>query len=383
MKKYSELTFGFIISHPFHFRFYEKLINSFENPIVFIDVREDTPFEFSDDFLEKLNCPYYFVKGKAIKRVGRTVDFMFCMTPKHLTYNLSPARVITMQYGMAKEDYNYGLWRSRADLNLMFGDYSHDMIRSFAISRAVGNLSLQDFHGSNKEAQHDWLYLPTYGELSSLSSFVRALSFSKVKPLIRVKLHHASEFEDAEHKEILETYSNIEIIDPDVNTIEEIEKSKVIISDYSGAIFDSIYLDKKLVLFQPPAKQKIVRSSRFSIENFKANELGTAIETPQELAQLLDGQIAIKDIAVDKSLYFSNQGSELKHILKVLDEYIKGDNLPTATQMSSRVTYLRYLKLNTGEVRKALKLKRLISRAIAFSKIGRLKRVFTSFKFWK
>ncbi|RYZ83539.1 MAG: hypothetical protein EOP06_19785, partial [Proteobacteria bacterium] len=55
----------------------------------------------------------------AVKLDG-SYNAIFIQTPFPLVEKFNKSRLISVQYGLAKERHNYGVWRSLADLNLMY-----------------------------------------------------------------------------------------------------------------------------------------------------------------------------------------------------------------------------------------------------------------------
>ncbi|MGR4035163.1 hypothetical protein LB437_12085 [Escherichia coli] len=96
------------------------------------------------------------------------------------------SKLVSIQYGLAKERHNYGEWRSLADMNLMYGDYSSNIVSHYAPSYPVGNPKFDNWleykqKYSNREelykelkldiTKKTLLYMPTWG------SWVHILNF--------------------------------------------------------------------------------------------------------------------------------------------------------------------------------------------------------------
>lgn len=345
-KTIRDIKVGFIISHPFHVFLYRPLIEQLDNPLLIIETRKSTPFNFSPKFFETLPCEYVKLDENQIKLADQQVDVIFVMTPKHLSAQFQKAKTIVMQYGMAKEYYNYGLWRSRGDLNMMYGPYSHDTVKGYAVSRAVGNMRL-DGYSPAQTGGGGLLYIPTYGELSSLREFVKILPKLDPSVPVRIKLHHASEFADKDIIKRLADYPQVTIVSGYADAFDELSSADIVMSDYSGAIFDAVFLKRPLVLFQPGFVQTKQRTGDDSIEIAQGAEFGTVLKDEEDLVQFFDTLAQGKPYAkvdVDSDKYLSNAGNAVPVAIDLIEQLVNGDIVPNIVQRSVRGTYTDLLK---------------------------------------
>lgn len=363
-----DLRVGFVLSHPFHYFIYRPLIKALKNPLVVIETRKKTPFEFSREFIRKLGCPYVILDENQLGTVDKQVDVIFVMTPKHLGAKFSHAKTVIMQYGMAKEYYNYGLWRCQGDLNMMYGTYSHRMIEGHAVSYPVGNTRL-DGYVPPKRGGGGLLYLPTYGALSTLGMFADALPHLNPDVPIKVKLHHASEFEDAKIIERLKGDPRITLLDGYRDALDDISEADVVLSDYSGAIFDAIFLDRPVALFQPGYTQTVKRTDDRSVEISRGEDLGEVLRSEAELIsffdRLADG-VPPKAAAVARSEFLSNPGTAVPVALELLEKLVNDEIEPSLVQDSIRETYTKLSARPTKPVVIGLRtaIKRRLSRMV-------------------
>lgn len=344
------LRVGFIISHPFQYQFYAPIAEKLIEPVFVLEGRAKTPFHFSEDFVTQLNGSVVRLDTGELRALDGLVDVVFCMTPIHVLKLFKVSKVVALQYSLAKEVYQYGPWRIPADLNLMQGQYSHDKIVGFCASEIVGNprydgCSFKEVGGGGL------LYMPTYGELSSLPHFIQALPTLPDDINIRVKLHHASEFTDTDLVHQLAADSRVTLIDGYANALEDIARADVVVSDYSGAIFDAVYLDRPIALFQPSVEQTILRTNAESIEIAEAQSIGPVASTAEELYPAIkratDERHTWKQSrdALRERIY-SYEGKSADRIIAVVSDLMDGQYDPPATKRELRETYVRYIEDN-------------------------------------
>lgn len=363
----SEIRVGFVISHPFHYHIYKNVIKKLPNALIAIETRKDTPFQFSPDFLNSLACDHMFVSENDLIKLDNAVDVIFLMTPKHLGAGFKIARTIALQYGLAKEYYNYGLWRSRADLNLMYGNYSANVISGHALAKAVGNPRF-DGYKPRQIGGNGALYIPTYGDLSTLGKFSDLIKKTKENFNIKVKLHHASEFADKEIIDNLKLDPRVEILDGYRDALDDISAADMVISDYSGSIFDAVALRRPVTLFQPGYAQKIKRTDDRSLEISRAQDLGTVVKTDEEFLKVITGQNPATPKLPSEDLYealFSNFGSASDAIIAEIENLVNGKFERTVVQQSLADTYIKLVSKKSPPKRKKVsKLKKIMSSAL-------------------
>lgn len=345
-RKLDDLRIGFILSHPFHFYIYRPLIKALKSPLAIIELRKNTPFEFSDEFIAGLGCKHVLLDETQLNRVDQQVDVIFAMTPKHLEANFKHAKVVVMQYGMAKEKYNYGLWRTHAALNMMYGPYSTAMVSGHAVARSIGNIRF-DAVKPERLGGAGLLYLPTYGELSTLGKFADLLPQLNPKIPVRIKLHHASEFADKDIIAKLEAEPRVTLLDGYHDALDDIAAADVVLSDYSGAIFDAMFLERPVALFQPGFVQSVVRTTDKSIEIARGSELGEVLDSSEALIaffdRLADG-IPPKPGTAERSEFFSNPGNAVPAALQALDDLVNDRIKRTVVQDAIHYAYCKLLE---------------------------------------
>lgn len=244
---------GFLITSPyqaFHYKWIEK---SFTNTTIIVEER-DHSFGITEDFLLEHfpNRPIEWIPQKHLKQLDGKFDAIVCQTPILPLRFFEKTYIIAQQYSLAKETYQYGIWRSQADLNLMYGPYSVDKVSGFCNAVAVGNPLLDPFFSDannnfieplNLSKRLTVLYLPTYGDLSSLPRVIPKLG--TLEHDVIIKLHHG---EDRNFTATLAP--NCTVVYSDTDPVELLRKADCVISDYSGAAFDALYAGRPVILTQ-------------------------------------------------------------------------------------------------------------------------------------
>ena len=362
-----DVRVAFIVSHPFQYFFYRDICKHFERRVFILEKREDTPFEFDDEFLATVDGQIVWVEESNLSQIDGLVDVIFCMTPKHLLHLFKKSKTVALQYSLAKEIYQYGPWRVLADLNLMQGAYSHDSVKGFCNSRAVGNPRYdrvvaaaeesQDGAGKKKSKKDsakkriNLLYLPTYGELSSLAIFVDALDHFDEDYKLTVKIHHASEFADADLVAELFNDPRIELHTGYDDALELIAGADVVVSDYSGAIFDALFLDKPLVLVQPEVTQTKQRTEARSLEIAQAASMGPVIQTAEELVPALQAAVNSAQTWAEsrarlRGEVFSHAGTSVSEIVAAVMDLVNGRAVAPLPVEALRTAYFGYIERN-------------------------------------
>lgn len=293
------------------------------------------------------------VDESSLSVIDQQVDVIFVMTPKHLNARFRHARTVVVQYGMAKEYYNYGLWRTSADLNMMYGPYSTKMVEGHAVARSVGNLRL-DGYTPSKTGGEGLLYLPTYGELSTLERFAGLLPQLNSAIPISIKLHHASEFANADVIERLKDNPRITLLDGYTDTLDHISGADIVLSDYSGAIFDAIFLDRPVALFQPGYTQSVKRTDDRSIEISCGSKLGEVLDSDDSLITFFDRLASegynLVNAHMNPSDFLSNKGKAVPAALELLEQLINDEVERTIVQESIGSTYAKLASRPTKPV---------------------------------
>src|SRR5699024_1730547 len=138
-----------------------------------------------------------WVNSHDLGKIDGRCDVFVCQTPVPVMKFFEKSFIVAQQYSLAKEQYQYGVWRAQANLNLMYGRYSQERIAGFSHAAASGNPLLDDYFPNGEipgvaevePGKIRVLYMPTYGDLSDKESVVDELLEQDIS--LSVKAHHA------------------------------------------------------------------------------------------------------------------------------------------------------------------------------------------------
>jgi CDP-glycerol glycerophosphotransferase (TagB/SpsB family) len=212
--------------------------------------------------------------------------------------------LIMVQYGYAKEPYNFGDWRKQAQAICAYGDYAASRFAPHAPAFTIGNPRWDDWSAPGfaevaRTALPDLapdrpvlLYAPTWGDLSSLPYWLPEISKLAETHTVLVKAHHNA-VRDGQLGDIGNHPHIYDISHFDL--MQALAVCDILLSDYSGAIFDAIMCDKPVVLLDLPDID-----ARFgkkldaeSLEMAQRDELGFRVKRPAALPDAV--QQALKE----------------------------------------------------------------------------------------
>lgn len=214
---------------------------------------------------------------------------------------LDQGKFVMVQYGYAKEPYNFGAWRAQANAIMSYGPYATSRFAEHAPTFAIGNPRLDDWNSAGfREAARERvplpndgkpviLYAPTWGALSSLPEWSKALSDLAGEATVLVKAHHNS-VRDGQTKGLIgDSVVDVSHID----LFQLLCVSDVVLSDYSGAIFDAIMCEVPVVLLDLPNVEERFGSKldAESIEIKRRDALGYVIQRDDDLAAVISKAI--------------------------------------------------------------------------------------------
>lgn len=228
---------------------------------------------YRDIFINKLIfevilAPYFLHHMKLIELQNKLYKF--------------PIIKVRLMYGYAKDYWNYAEWNSEFDLILSYGDYSKKRLTPYSTVVNIGhprikskyNENLIDINGrtfTNSKNKKKLLYCPTWTDISSINEFVLNIErFTSVYQVI-IKLHHGN---DKLLVKELNQYSDVYIFGEETDLFDLLSKSDVVLTDYSGAIFDAMLFRKPIVLFDTLSegmlhtydKDKAIKTKNNSVE---------------------------------------------------------------------------------------------------------------------
>ena len=319
---------AFIGWNSFQFLYVKNLLEQIPNSKFFVLKRVDGNEElFTHNIIGNLNDRVVFISTDEIAEVDKKYDVIIAQTAFYGIEKIKNAKLVFLQYGYAKEPYNFGKWRAISDLTLVYGEYAKERVEKYTPAVCVGNprfdeLYNNDFYSDCKKRYSKYvekdkktiLYVPTWGELSSFDLYIDAILALGKEYNILIKLHHNTEMLETNRLKKLEKY-DIHYFGKDDDILKLITVSDIVISDYSGAIFDAFYCKKPLVLLNIDMNT-LLNSKKIdldSIEFAKRDILGTTATTTDKLEykikEALQLELTNKQIELRTRLFLETNNS--------------------------------------------------------------------------
>ena len=243
-------TIAFLISNPYQIHHYAPIAEHLGD-VAFVVEHREVDFGVTEELIRR-EVAHAQIEHTTYGRLGELdgrYEAIVCQTPVLPHRLLERSLVVAQQYSLAKENYQYGVWRSLCDLNLMYGDYSTSRISGFSTAVAVGNPALDGILKQTEPEQSEapssrsarGLYMPTYGSLSSLRATLPRLAELEME--FTVKLHHATD-----RSEIPRLPDNCELIFAATPPSDALRAAGFVVSDYSGAAYDAVLVGLPVLL---------------------------------------------------------------------------------------------------------------------------------------
>jgi len=284
---------GFFIWNPFQFFQIQTIAKNLPNAELLIVQRKnlDTQKMFSNRLLDSIKLPIRYITSEYFKTDCPNHQAIICQSPFENMEHCQQTKLISMQYSMAKERHQYGPWRAMCDLTLVYGQYSHDRISPFSPCVQVGNPRFDTWFSNPDRQQRardkkTILYLPTWSQTSSINDFNSAIKTLSNDYNVIIKMHHLTDIFETKNRQKLLNSNPKNTFGANDDLIDLMAEADLILSDYSGAIFDAINLGKPIVLLQPNSKSlnDTDRFGKESIEYARRNEIGLVVEHPDFLS---------------------------------------------------------------------------------------------------
>lgn len=300
---------AFIVWNPFQLIHFQNLINKTpDHRVIIFDKGKNLRLDYWR-LLEGQNIKHEFIHQKKLPLIDGAFDCVLFQSPFPHIEKFAKSKLVSLQYGLAKERHNYGEWRALADLNLMYGPYSVDRVAHFSSSIAVGNPKFDHWDNVktttlqnttlNQELGLDRskktiLYMPTWGELGSFSDLAYPLSRLQEKYNVIVKMHHNNEVEVPNWRKMARRAKLKKVVSGDIDSVHLLARADLVISDFSGAIFDALYARIPVLLYHGDVEKKagLQKFDLSSLEYARRNEIGLVCENVHMLDQCIAEALA-------------------------------------------------------------------------------------------
>jgi CDP-Glycerol:Poly(glycerophosphate) glycerophosphotransferase len=283
--------FGFYVRNQFQVGHFKGLFRTFENSIWICDSHSIQSYIKANGFGEVLR-PDGLRPG--------SLDTIFIQGGVEPFMRRVGCRVAMVQYGYAKSPYNFGVWRAAADVVFSYGSYAKLRFEHLTRSVSVGNPRWDDFLDPvfRQQARQKYagtlanglpmvVYAPTWGDLSSQPDWIDSVLDLSDNYNVFIKAHHNSgQARRGTGGLQRKSIDRIHFV-PDDDLFELLVCADLLISDFSGAIFDAILCEKPVLLLDDvdlgvPSNRKL---DKLSPEVVDRESLGKRVPHPRQLSQ--------------------------------------------------------------------------------------------------
>jgi len=298
IKKYK---IAFIGWNPFQFIHIKDFAKAIPNSVFILEKRKDNLKYFSKDILNNSEVPILVLNPKEIKNLDGKYDIIIAQTVFNYSHKFNLTKLVMLQYSYAKEPHQYGTWRALSDLTLVYGEYAAKKISYFTPVEPIGNPRFDIWHQSsfhenarkkyekmlNKDKK-TLLYMPTWGSLSSLDLFLERIAALSDKYNVLIKVHHNTDLKEKSRIKNI-NLDKVNLLGASDDSLMLLSLADIVITDYSGAIFDAIYCKKPLILLDLDNKilSKEEKLDTYSLELKNRDNLGERVSEPSKLLQLI------------------------------------------------------------------------------------------------
>lgn len=349
--------FGFIGWNPFQIRLALEIARDLPGSELVIEGKPPHLPRLSKDWLDSLEIPYRIVPRSKMASIDGEYEVLVAQTVFSGIESLKSSKIAWVQYGLAKDRHNYGMWRAYGDLALVYGPYSAERMARFCPVREVGNTRFDAYRPKLAGAKGlgTILYAPTWGPLSTQDEFLDAvLELSRDYRLI-LKLHHNTAIKESARRERLEA-KGVRFYGEHDDLVPLLAEADLVLSDFSGAIFDALLAERKILLLQNNERSRYGRKLGPKSLELRARErIGPVVKRPSDLAEAvqavfsgkLDLRIANEDL---RNELFIRGGSAIARAHSALDALASGAiEPPSPSQNALR----KALRLGRGALAKA------------------------------
>lgn len=218
------------------------------------------------------------------------------------------------------------------DAILCYGPYDADYLKVYANTYIIGNLKYINYT-RNATLQHNkpvLLYLPTYGTSSSIDDVIDALKALQKDYYIITKFHHGTSYLQDEKNRIekIKSISN-EYYDHSTQLIDLLAKTHVVLSDNSGAIFESLYASVPVAVFTDDLNKNKLGSFDTTQYEIVHKDFIPFTSNPSEISKILEKAMSEKYIEKQKRLkdiLFYNSSNPVEDFANVIESYLN-DNI--------------------------------------------------------
>jgi CDP-glycerol glycerophosphotransferase len=345
----TQLRFGFVGWNPFQLRHALDVARALPGSAMIVEARGRHPEAFDDALVAGAGVPVYFWPRERMRELDGVFEVLVCQTVFTHIEHVKRSKIAMLQYGLAKEPHNYGSWRAFADLCLTYGPYSARKISPYAPVMAVGHPRFDGFFAEEFQSKARQrirstidpgrptvLYVPTWGDLSTQDDFIDAVLELARDHNVLLKLHHNTALLERRRLARLDEH-HVRWFGANDDPIELLAVSDLVVSDYSGAIFDALYARKPVVLLQKNTEARFgSKLDAGSLEHAARDRIGPVIDDPAHLRGVVERIVAEprcfaeENAALVRELFVDAEGS-VGRTVAALERLASGDTEAPST----------------------------------------------------
>ncbi len=244
-----------------------------------------------------------------------------------ILYNILPKADVNIKfnYGMGK-DWLHSSSDLFFDYVLCYGNRDGLFSEPYSRIMEVGAIKFYKIKKKKLNKKKTILYLPTYGEYSSIDKLYYALEKLQDEYNVIVKLHHGTTFLEPERVKLFKNFKNV--YDHKASMKKLFSEADMVISDSSGAIYDAIATKTPVAIFDIKKyklyNEKIKSGEEVLFENNLVNKFDDPKEVKNVIEKTLNDKNANKKLDKAFSMFFSCSSEEgVKKIFKLIDDILK------------------------------------------------------------
>ena len=324
-----------VIENLIQFQYIENGINTLLNNNISLDIYVPTS-KYADGFDNLFNNAYDYLQKNNYtpKRFPDNTEYKILLEPyptdkyfkiKH-TYRIKyPYSLIA-----AKPDPSFRPdWNIYYDAILCHSEYEASYLKAYSQPIVLSSLKHKFSKNYSDKSKPTLLYLPTYGDLSSIDELINVFSDLKNKYYIIIKFHHGTSFLNNE-KDRLEQLKSLADEWYDLNTSLSylLSKSDVVLSDNSGAIFEALYNDVPVAIFAKNINKKLGNFDTIQYD-LVTSDIIPYTNNPDDIFKILSlscsDKYKIKQKNIKNELFYISENSE-QEFLNIIRNYLN-DNI--------------------------------------------------------
>ena len=283
-----------------------------------------------DKFYQKIQNTNYNIYRK-INKIKYDILFIPYLIEQFTKLNRK--YTIKYMYGLTtKPEFSLSLKTNYIfDGFLCYGNFDASCLQNFGITFKIGNLKYLNFKCKRQKAKDKLtiLYLPTYADYSSIEILGPELKKIENEYNIIIKPHHGTEYLKNEKEQNRMNYlkKNFKQIYSSTDSLLDLlNKSDVVITDQSGAVFDAICAQKPVLMYYNESELS-ENNIALPIRYAKQNYFISFSKLNNNLKEFIKKACEPKQLTQQKKLFnilFCKSETIKDNFLKFLDNLEKG-----------------------------------------------------------